>query len=166
MIQKWFIIVVSLQILIPQNWSSSLVRQLMGEGYKPLEVLVRKVRSGMPEFPLSSMGHQFMPSVTQRPPVSELREACQKFLGPIPDLPDMTTNLAQRRNNSSSYHHLLGHSVCQGSQAEVRRCHVVEVRGPLTSSPSWGIPGRCLDLPLESAILQRQVLPQLTHVYC
>lgn len=47
----------------------------MGEGYKSSELLAREVRDGIPEYPLTSRGHQFMSVTTPRvawgTPVSE-----------------------------------------------------------------------------------------------
>lgn len=47
----------------------------MGEGYKSSELLAREVRDGIPEYPLTSRGHQSMSVTTPRvawgTPVSE-----------------------------------------------------------------------------------------------
>lgn len=66
--------------------------------------------------------------LTTRPPeLARTTWGLSKSLEPIPDLPDLTANLAQRRNDSSSYKQLLAHCVCQEIQAGDRRCPVVEI---------------------------------------
>lgn len=73
-----FTVVITLQISIPQRWSKTHGQTglvIYGEGYKSSELLAREVRDGIPEYPLTSKGHQFMsvttPGVAWGIPVSE-----------------------------------------------------------------------------------------------
>lgn len=73
-----FTVVITLQISIPQRWSKAHGQKglvIYGEGYKSSELLAREVRDGIPEYPLTSRGHQFMSVTTPRvawgTPVSE-----------------------------------------------------------------------------------------------
>lgn len=80
----------------------------MKEGYKPYELLQRERKwnsriSFIKHGP--SVYANIIPSVAQGPLVSEL-----PGLVKIPDNPNLTANLAQRRNDSF-YSHLLAHYV-------------------------------------------------------
>lgn len=88
--------------------------------------------------------------LTTRPPeLARTTWGLSKSLEPIPDLPDLTTNLAQRRNDSSSYKQLLAHCVCQEIQAGDRRCPVVEIGNLLLHSSTQGITGDMLGSGLK-----------------
>lgn len=97
------------------------------------------------------------------PSVSEQLELVK-----IPDLPDLTAKLAQRRDDWPSYSQLLAHYVCPEIQVGDRRYPVAGMTGPLTPFPlSKALQVRQLGLAgEEAAVFQEQELPyHCLHMY-
>ena len=75
----------------------------MGEGYKPSELLTRKVRNGIPEFPLSRMGHKFMPILHQAWPGDHLYQDYLLFLVPSSGFQLLATLCTAEQNSARSF---------------------------------------------------------------